>query len=64
MTATDATIVRRDPQHAVTRKTGPNDAKPVVWAISMCFFFLISFFFYSFIYTGTIGATEILLGYD
>ena len=47
MTATDATIVRRDPQHAATRKTGHKYV----------------FFFYSFIYTGTIGATEILLGY-
>ena len=48
-------------QEATTKRTGPNDVKHVVWAISTCFFFLIVFFFFffkkSFLSTRSIGAT-------
>ena len=36
------------------RKTGPNDAKRVVWAIGKSFFFSLRFFFIFFIYLGLI----------
>ena len=55
----NASKLRRGSGKVATRRTGPNDANCVVWAISTCFLFLIGFFFYSFIYTGTMGATEL-----
>lgn len=41
----DALRVRRDARKARTRKTGPNDVRRVVWAISEYFFKNYSFFY-------------------
>ena len=38
--------VRRGSGRVVLTKTGPNDARHVVWAISECFFFRVSFIYY------------------
>ena len=45
----DTLKVRRGSGKAATRRTGPNDAIHVVWAISKCFFniFRVFFFFFS-----------------
>ena len=53
----DILKLQRYLQEAMTKRTGPNDAKRVAWAISTSFFFLIVFFKNSFLYTRTIGAT-------
>ena len=51
--------LRRDSGKAATRRTGPNDANRVVWAISTSFFF--SFFSCFYIYTNhLIGSNGIL----
>ena len=42
-----ATVLRMDTKEATTRRTGPHDAKRVVWAISKCFFLFFVLFFYS-----------------
>ena len=40
----DTLKVRKGSGKAVTRRTGPNDANRVVWAIGTCFFLLFVFF--------------------
>ena len=40
----DTLKVRKGSRKAATRRTGPNDATRVVWAIGMCFFLLFVFF--------------------
>ena len=62
----NASKLRRGSGKAATRKTGPNDAIRVVWAISTCFHFLIGFFFlliHIYRYYGCYGATEGCAGF-
>ena len=40
-----ATVLWMHTEEATTRRTGPNDAKRVVWAISKCFFLFFVLFF-------------------
>ena len=46
----DNVEVRMDTQEGTTRKTSPNDAIRVVWAISACFFFSFRVFFFTNLY--------------
>ena len=43
-------VLRKDPHEATTRRTGPNDAYRVVWAISTCFFKIFVFLLYIYSY--------------
>ena len=60
--------VQMDTQEGTTRKTSPNDAIRVVWAISTCFLFLFQVFFFTDLYLQVLqvyGATDRLTeGYD
>ena len=54
-----------DTQEGMMRKTSPNDAIHVVWAISTCFFYLFTFFsllIYIYKYYRSYGATDRLTG--